>query len=83
MLTLSVKEEEHVPDGKGEYSSECPGWGGGIISFFWQIQKNKDFLAFTITLLIFLLLLSKGFFSFFTYFLGDLVYFLGDFRGKK
>ena len=50
--------------------------GGSIISFFWQIQKNKDSLAIIITLF-------GGFFSFFTYFLGDLLYFLGDFRWEK
>ena len=37
----------------GEYSSECPRGGGSIISFFGQIQKNKDFWAVIITLLIF------------------------------
>ena len=44
--------------------------GGGIISFFWQIQKNKDFLAVTITLWIFFLLFFKGFSSFFHLFYG-------------
>ena len=47
----------------GEYSSECPSRGGSIISFFWQIQKNKDFLA--ILFLIFL-----GIFQLFHLFFG-------------
>ena len=56
------------PGSMGEYSSECPR-GGSIISFFWQIQKNKDFLAVIITLLIFFLIFW-GIFQLFHLFFG-------------